>query len=137
MGVIRTQAQRWLREGARLDRLLASPALRAAQTAEICAEAIAGISVTYDEVLYGAEGTELLRHIRTWDATWQEVAIVGHQPGLGELALLLVGNALGQRTFAPATLLALGLDIPQWSALHPGQAQVLYWLAPPAENTPS
>jgi phosphohistidine phosphatase len=83
--------------GIDLDALLTSPYPRAAETAALVAEAWEG-TVAPQEVAALAAGVpaaETLRALRPW-ARRGGVMVVGHEPGLGELAaLVLSGSATG------------------------------------------
>ena len=71
----------------RLDLVLHSPKLRAVQTAELLAPLVDG-EVQVTGLLAEAPGQALLKHLRG-----EAVAVVGHQPWLGELlGLLLTGE---------------------------------------------
>ncbi|MBR0696230.1 histidine phosphatase family protein [Bradyrhizobium lablabi] len=79
------------------DRVLVSPAVRAAQTWEIAREAMQGLapqpSVEFLPELYGADPTQLLTTIRMASATDpKRLMLVGHNPGMHELALTLTGS---------------------------------------------
>lgn len=78
--------------GVTFDAILVSPLIRARQTAEILAAAFDSRPplVTVDALAPGgtwqALSTELARHARR-----TRVALVGHEPGIGELAARLIG----------------------------------------------
>src|SRR5262245_34466110 len=80
------------------DMVLVSPAARARQTWEIAWEAmkgrVAAPQVEFVADLYGADPAELLEIIRT--ATIPDnprrLMLVGHNPGMHELALMLTGG---------------------------------------------
>jgi phosphohistidine phosphatase len=73
-----------------LDLVLCSPARRTRETAEL---ALAGLDpppqVVFDEALYLAGGAALMRRLRRVGEAVGAVLVVGHNPGLHELALLL------------------------------------------------
>jgi len=74
--------------GVRFDRVLHSPKLRAVQTAELLAPLIDG-EVEVTALLAAAPSQRLLKQV-----AGEHVALVGHQPWLGELlGLLLAGDA--------------------------------------------
>jgi phosphohistidine phosphatase len=79
------------------DSVLVSPAVRAHQTWEIAWEAMKG-TVPQPRVellpeLYGADPPQLLQVIRMASATDpQRLMIVGHNPGMHEMALALAGS---------------------------------------------
>lgn len=76
--------------GARFDRVLHSPKLRAVQTAELLAPLVKG-EVQVTALLAEAPGPKLLKQVQG-EAAGRCVALVGHQPWLGELLGLLLGG---------------------------------------------
>jgi phosphohistidine phosphatase len=82
------------------DRVLVSPAVRARQTWEIAREAMLEFApepqVEFVPGLYGADPTLLLQTIRMAEATAaKRLMLVGHNPGMHELALALTGSGDG------------------------------------------
>jgi phosphohistidine phosphatase len=82
------------------DRVLVSSAVRAHQTWDIAWEAMKGLvpspEVEFLPELYGADPTELLHTIRMASVSDPKVLIlVGHNPGMHELALTLIGGGDG------------------------------------------
>lgn len=74
-----------VRAGARPGLILCSPALRTRQTAQL-----AGLEdPLYDETLYQANGMGLLARLKDLPAALASVMLIGHNPGLRSLALLL------------------------------------------------
>jgi phosphohistidine phosphatase len=79
------------------DRVLVSPAVRSQQTWEIAWEAMKGLvpqpQVEFLPELYGADPTQLLQTIRMAEANDpKQLMVVGHNPGMHELALTLTGS---------------------------------------------
>jgi phosphohistidine phosphatase len=79
------------------DSVLVSPAVRAHQTWDIVWEAIKDLGrepqVELLPELYGADPSQLLETIRTASATDpKRLMVVGHNPGMHELALALAGS---------------------------------------------
>lgn len=79
------------------DRVLVSPAVRAHQTWEIAREAMQALipqpQVEFLPELYGADPTQLLQIIRHACVTDpRRLMVVGHNPGMHELALTLTGS---------------------------------------------
>lgn len=73
--------------GASPDRILTSPALRAATTAAVIAEAVGypQREIVEDERLYGAGSEEILEVIRGVEDRFDRVFLLGHNPGLTDL----------------------------------------------------
>src|SRR5437660_12311041 len=77
--------------------VLVSPAIRAHPTWDIAWEAMKGRmrkpAIELSPELYGAEPAQLLRAIRMASSTDpKRLMLVGHNPGMHELALMLVGS---------------------------------------------
>lgn len=85
-----------------LDLVLCSPSRRTSETAELV---LAGFAVPprilYEEGLYLAGGAALLRRLRRIEESAGAVLLIGHNPGLHELALALAAtNSPGYPAFA-------------------------------------
>ena len=79
------------------DLVLVSPAVRAHQTWEIAREAMKALApeprLEILPELYGADPAQLLRAIRKAEVTGpRHLMVVGHNPGMHELALTLAGS---------------------------------------------
>jgi phosphohistidine phosphatase len=108
-----------------IDVLASSPLLRARQTAGIVAEAYAGCEVEEVAALApGGDPEELLSWLRgRRDAS--VVAIVGHEPDLGELAgRLICGHAVSVIALKKGAACLLDLD----SGVTPGLARLAWSL---------
>ncbi|MBV9564652.1 MAG: histidine phosphatase family protein [Bradyrhizobium sp.] len=87
------------------DIVLVSPAVRARQTWEIAWEAMKDIvsppQVEFLPALYGADPGRLLEAVHTADEA-ERIMLVGHNPGMHELALGLTGGgaAAGRQALA-------------------------------------
>jgi phosphohistidine phosphatase len=82
------------------DVALVSPALRTRQTWEAVAEAIPGGEVRFDRNLYNADASALRRIAEQAGEGRGTLILVGHNPGLQELAARLIADGGG-----PASLL--------------------------------
>src|ERR1700676_5430632 len=79
------------------DLVLVSPAVRAHQTWEIAREAMKDLApqpqIEFLPKLYGADPTQLLQTIRMASVSDpRRLLVVGHNPGMHELALTLTGS---------------------------------------------
>ncbi|HEV2816821.1 MAG TPA: histidine phosphatase family protein [Allosphingosinicella sp.] len=77
------------RLGLAWDCVLASPAARVTQTIDGLAESCGPLAPVYDERVYLATAETLLALVRAADDGCESLLIVGHNPGLERLALLL------------------------------------------------
>jgi phosphohistidine phosphatase len=116
------------------DSVLVSPAARARQTWDIAWEAMKDrVPLPQVELLpelYGADPSQLLRTIRTAASTDpRRLMVIGHNPGMHELALALTGSgdATGRKALAenlPTSGLAIfDFAIDDWAdvAFHRGK----------------
>jgi phosphohistidine phosphatase len=108
--------------------VLCSSAARTLETLQRIRPALpADISIEVDERLYAADADVLLAHVRHVSATVACVLFIGHNPGIGDLAVMLAGH--GDRAaraaiaakFPTAALARLAID-QRWSAVEAGAA---------------
>lgn len=93
---IRAVAAFMAENGLRPDLALVSPARRAAETWDITAASLPDSRpVRHDGLLYGASEKTLLAVIRQVAAGYRSVLLVGHNPGLEQLAKALAGGGNG------------------------------------------
>jgi phosphohistidine phosphatase len=129
-GIAKTQqlAKRWAEMGLSFELILTSPLVRAAQTADILQAAL-GQQL---EVFEALEPEGDFEAWFDWFEDWQHadrgaLAIVGHEPDLGEWAERLIwGEIRHQLVLKKAGI--MGLNVPLDDPL--GNSQ-LFWLAPP------
>ena len=104
--------------------VLCSTALRAVQTLKALSP---GGEARYEDGLYGAGATELLARLQLLPDVITSAMVVGHNPGLHELAMSLTGNA------DPLLLARLRENLPtgalvkltfqgRWASLAAGEA---------------
>jgi phosphohistidine phosphatase len=139
---------RWLgRSGYVPDEVVCSTARRARETWELAsaglAEAVPGAAppVRYEPRVYEATVLGLLMLVRELSDELRTVLIVGHNPGLAELAAGLTAPPQPPRApqpqpprrppraFPTAAVAVLGLDA-GWAATGPGEARLLAFAAP-------
>jgi phosphohistidine phosphatase len=75
--------------GLSYDRVVASPAARAAGTIEELGESYGPLDPAWDERLYLAAPDRLLEIVRATGDAYGSLLLVGHNPGIERLALLL------------------------------------------------
>ena len=106
------------RRGVAFDLVLASPAARVVGTIAGLGEGGCPIEAGYDERIYLASARTLLELVRAADDKHDRLLIVGHNPGMEQLALLLArGGALREQVAAkyPTGALAeISFDAPRW-----------------------
>ena len=114
------------------DRILASCAVRARETAEGLRTAFPEWTarLVLDPALYAASADELHCLLRGLPDEVRRVCVVGHNPCLSDLASELAGRLLALPTLGAA---ALALPADRWDALGTAPARVL-WTAGPRES---
>jgi phosphohistidine phosphatase len=115
----------------RADLILSSPAARARQTAALVKEA-AGLSakLLYDERIYEADAARLLEVVTRAGESAGALLLVGHNPGMEELLLLLTGEV---RQMPTARLACVALEVGEWTEVRVGAGR-LEWLVQPEES---
>ena len=100
------QAGRWLDANAgRIDLAVVSPATRARQTWDLAAaELLTKPRTVVDDRVYAASPQELLAVVRELPPDLYTVVLVGHNPGLEDLAFDLVGDDTAMPTSAIAVM---------------------------------
>jgi phosphohistidine phosphatase len=115
------------------DLVLASPARRAQQTAEVLARelSLSARRVLREEGLYLAGAADLLATARRSGPRVAHLMIVAHNPGLSELAeeLLPQGEA---RSLATAAFCSMAFDCPHWQELSAVALTAVQQESPPA-----
>lgn len=115
------------------DLVIASPARRAQQTAEVIARELAlpHRSIRYEEGLYLAAAQEILKLVRGVGPRVPHLMIIGHNPGISELIHLLVprGEMGG---LATAGLCTISFDTDTWSSVGPGVMRDSLHESPPS-----
>jgi phosphohistidine phosphatase len=115
------------------ERIVASPAVRVAQTIELGAEAAhINPQVRWDRRIYLASSATLLDLLREQLGDPATILMVGHNPGLEDLIFDLVpddgSNPLRdivEEKFPTATYAQLELDIERWGDLEEGGARLV------------
>lgn len=120
--------------------ILCSPAKRTRQTLEGLQQALAApIPTRFERAIYLAEAETLLRRLRGLSDSLSSVMVIGHNPGLENLAMLLTRDEEGavpggagltgeaatlrQRMaakFPTGTVAVIDADIDHWRELGPG-----------------
>jgi phosphohistidine phosphatase len=123
------------------DSVLVSPAIRALQTWEIAWNAMKGLvpkpQVELVPELYGAEPSQMLQAIRAASTTDpQRLMLVGHNPGMHELALALAssGDPAKRRALAdnlPTSGLAVfDFAVDDWANVAFRHGQLVLFVSP-------
>ena len=114
--------------------VLCSPALRTRQTLEAIEPALGkGSTVELVPELYAASERELLERLRALPTSVASVLLIGHNPGLQELALVLASPSVDRdklEHFPTAALATFVVDRDSWAALGPGEGELVDYVVP-------
>jgi len=129
------RAMRW-------GRILASPAVRAAETIELAAQG-AGygqgntLAVNWDRRIYLASSASLLDVLRDQDDGLRSILMVGHNPGLEDLIFDLVpedGSSplrdVVEEKFPTASFAVLEMDVERWTDIEEASARLVHLMRP-------
>lgn len=118
------------------DLVLASPAKRVVETLEHLERGYGeSLRPRFDRRIYEAPAARLLEMVQAVDESVERVLLVGHNPGLGELAVLLAesGEPLRDsiaRGYPTAALAKLVLPVESWAEVRPGAARIAEFVKP-------
>ena len=130
--------------GVRWERIVASPAVRCAQTIELGCEAVGqSYAVNWDRRIYLASSATLLDLLREQDSELASLLMIGHNPGLEDLIFDLVPDDgtcplrdMVEEKFPTAAFAVLELDVAHWADAAPGCARLVH-LTRPRDLDPS
>jgi phosphohistidine phosphatase len=127
----------WMRKaGLKPDLILCSDAKRARETwAELAETLRSAAPVLFERGLYMASGKALLHRLQRLAGSVGSVLVIGHNPGLEEVARMLAdgtGEALErlQQKFPTAALARLDFAVEDWNKLRPGSGRLALFVAP-------
>ena len=125
------EAGRWLADHVdRIDLAVVSTATRAQQTWQLAAAELSAPPPTRDEAAaYAASGAELLHLVHGLPAEAGTVVLVGHNPGLEDLASTLTGQWVPMPTSA---LAVIALAVEPWASVGPSTGELRASGRPPS-----
>ena len=119
--------------------MLISTSARTRQTADLVLREIAA-KPEYREALYLAEAGKILGLVQAAPAGVSSLMVVGHNPGLEELATLLAREPVRRKErvrrdvleekFPTAALAVLDFDIEKWREIRPGEGKLADFVRP-------
>jgi phosphohistidine phosphatase len=129
-------ANRLAARGDRPDVILTSHAVRAAATARAIATTLRcpDGTVRVDRRIYLAPEDRLLAVLRAQDDGNAHVLVVGHNPGLTELANRLLPT-FGVDNVPTAGIVAIAVDADRWASLAPEVCRLLFYDYPKSAAT--
>lgn len=132
----RTVGREMKAQGLAFDLVLASPARRVIETIEEVAAAYGPIRPDYDQRLYLASTATLLEIVRATPEEVGRLLVVGHNPGLEELALgLSRRDEAGLRVeievkYPTGTVAEIGLPVERWTEVKAGMGRIARFIRP-------
>jgi len=125
-------------EGLVFDHLVSSPAVRCVETLDHVWEGYGRtISPNWDRRIYLASAVTLLDVVQDAPDAVGRLLMVGHNPGLEDLILLMVADQAGdalrdsvEEKFPTAALAELELDIDHWSEATGAKARLVRFVRP-------
>jgi phosphohistidine phosphatase len=103
---------------ASIDLIISSPAVRTRETIERSNLESIAAETRFDQRIYEASSARLMEVVSQIDEDRKAVLLVGHNPGMEELLLLLTGIEERMQTAALATIV---LDVKRWDRVAPGK----------------
>lgn len=118
-------------EGRTFDAAIASPAIRVAETVEQVAIGYgAAIAPIWERRIYLASAAELIELVRETPDTAAGLLLIGHNPGIAELAAALAPDAEIGSDFPTAGLAEIVLGIAHWGDIAPGTGRLSRFVQP-------
>lgn len=125
------------------DLVIASTAVRVRDTLDLVLAALGrSPKVTLDHRLYEADAEDILAVLHESKADAHTLLVVGHNPGLSDLAELLIasGSDEAQRAmlekFPTAGLAVIDFTVDDWRSLAPGGGRLDRFVTPRSLGTP-
>ncbi|MDO7841352.1 SixA phosphatase family protein [Sphingomonas immobilis] len=124
--------------GLAFDHVIASPAVRVVETlSEIEAGYGSALAPAWDRRLYLASAATILDAIQELPDAAADVLLIGHNPGLEDLVLLLVPDAEGDALrdavevkYPTATLARMTFDVAAWTGVKANGATLAAFVRP-------
>lgn len=123
-------------EGLAPDHVLVSPARRTLETWAGVRADLPGIEAETVPALYDAPASRVLDAVRACPEAARSCLVIGHNPGVKDLAGLLAGHgsqtlrdAMGAR-FPTAALAVLDFAVEDWSGIGPGGGRLERFVSP-------
>jgi phosphohistidine phosphatase len=116
------------------DRIVASPAARVTETIDGLAESYGPLAPVYEQAVYLASLDALLDIVRATDDAHATLLIVGHNPGMERLALLLSrGGPLHDEValkYPTGSLAEIALPVEHWLEVAESRGTLARFLRP-------
>ena len=125
----RRLAEHLAKDPLEVDLVLCSTASRTRETLELILPALGRVDVSFEEDLYGAGAGELQARLRRLSRRVGAVLVIGHNPGLEELASLLLGPAAPGH-FPTLALASMRFPVADWRSIREGSAEPIAFVTP-------
>jgi phosphohistidine phosphatase len=123
------------------DLILASTSRRTVETVELVTDELAGTQrIDYLEALYLAEPDVILSIVRLASDTVKSLMVVGHNPGMEQVATRLAREPVKRKEkdrfdlieekFPTAALAVLDFDVARWRDVAPGEGALTDFVRP-------
>lgn len=118
-------AERLVKKGFKFDLIVSSPAKRAKSTAKFFAEAYQVDDIKYEEAIYEANTTALLKVVNSFDDAADTAIMFGHNPGFTDLANELSDADIYNIPTAGMVLMSFPFD--SWEMVSKGTGELLFF----------
>ena len=120
------------------DHVIASPAVRVVETVEHLGEgATEKLSPSWDKRLYLGSAASLLDVIQEADDAYGSLLLVGHNPGLEDLVLMMVPDQPGdaaryqiEEKFPTASIAEISVPVDHWKDVRPNSGTISLLVRP-------
>ncbi len=132
----RTVAREMKAQGLAFDLVLASPARRVVETLEEVSAGYGAIRPEFEPRLYLASTATLAEIVRATPDSVERLLLVGHNPGLEELALCLSGRDDGalraevEVKYPTGTVAEIELPAGRWAEVREGSGRLVRFIRP-------
>jgi phosphohistidine phosphatase len=133
----RTVGREMRAQGLEFDSVIASPAVRVVETLRDVGDGYGrALEPEHDQDLYLAAPSTLLEQVRGTDDSVERLLVVGHNPGLEQLALLMSGRdetgLMGELRlkYPTATIAEIRFDVEHWADVGPGAGTLARFIRP-------
>ena len=119
-------------QGLGFDRVVASPAVRVTETIDAMLEGYGRrLSPLWDRRIYLASAAMLLEVVHETPDAIERLLLVGHNPGLEDLALTLVGDCAAiEEKYPTAALAEIGFEDARWDGIAPRTGDLVRFVRP-------
>jgi len=114
--------------------IFCSPATRTAETAQNLAEEleISEKIIKFKDEIYNASVRELLFLINSLDESEQNIAVIGHNPGISYFGEYLTKEGIGR--MEPCSIVTIGLEGIKWEGVSQGNGTFVSYFHPDTVN---